>query len=282
MLVFHSSYKDNAEAAAVLLPPGSDCLLLSQADPSVYTSDSAAPSPSSWYWPLGEEEEMDLPCVIVSRLSFIFSAAPDARLTATLERIHWLSNPHRLLPSQDDRSRSDHHCGLGHRQHPPLPPLRPGSLLECLHLSPSDLPVPLLVSTVSSSVREPVLTTLRWACAPQGPAPHVLQPSRLHARGWPWSKCIETPPFECAYKIRTSHLQVKQLYTVPLVLKGLSETAQGITDLKRLSKVVSAGSALSDEVGARLAAQDVAIVSLYGSTETGFVRGPASVIQAFC
>ncbi|KAK4964061.1 hypothetical protein LTR66_012495 [Elasticomyces elasticus] len=60
-------------------------------------------------------------------------------------------------------------------------------------------------------------------------------------------------------------------FTVPYVLKLLSESRQGIEALKTCSEVVSSGSTLSDELGNRLIEEGVNVEILFAGTEPGMV-----------
>lgn len=63
--------------------------------------------------------------------------------------------------------------------------------------------------------------------------------------------------------------EVQQFYAVPYVLKLLAETDEGMQLLRRFDLVTSAGSACPTDVGDRLVADGVHLVSNYGATEVG-------------
>ncbi|KAL8281447.1 hypothetical protein RQP46_006131 [Phenoliferia psychrophenolica] len=63
--------------------------------------------------------------------------------------------------------------------------------------------------------------------------------------------------------------QPETLFAVPMVYKQLSESAEGVARLREFEACFFAGSAMADEVGNKLVAEGVHLVTFYGSTETG-------------
>ncbi|EJD50787.1 L-aminoadipate-semialdehyde dehydrogenase [Auricularia subglabra TFB-10046 SS5] len=62
---------------------------------------------------------------------------------------------------------------------------------------------------------------------------------------------------------------VRQCYAVPYVIKLLAETEEGVRALSSFDVVSYAGAALPDDLGDRLTASGVNLLSIYGTTETG-------------
>ncbi|KAF7293216.1 L-aminoadipate-semialdehyde dehydrogenase [Mycena chlorophos] len=62
---------------------------------------------------------------------------------------------------------------------------------------------------------------------------------------------------------------VTQCYAVPYVIKLLAETAEGLAALRSFDIVGFAGAAVPDDLGDRLVAAGVSLLSVYGTTETG-------------
>ncbi|KAK7031412.1 L-aminoadipate-semialdehyde dehydrogenase [Favolaschia claudopus] len=62
---------------------------------------------------------------------------------------------------------------------------------------------------------------------------------------------------------------VKQCYAVPYVIKLLGETPEGVKALASFDFVGYAGAAVPDDLGTRLVAEGVNLLSIYGTTETG-------------
>ncbi|KAH7098977.1 L-aminoadipate-semialdehyde dehydrogenase [Auriculariales sp. MPI-PUGE-AT-0066] len=62
---------------------------------------------------------------------------------------------------------------------------------------------------------------------------------------------------------------VRQCYAVPYVIKLLAETEEGTRALASFDVVSYAGAALPDDLGDRLTAAGVKLLSIYGTTETG-------------
>ncbi|KAJ7281917.1 L-aminoadipate-semialdehyde dehydrogenase [Mycena rebaudengoi] len=62
---------------------------------------------------------------------------------------------------------------------------------------------------------------------------------------------------------------VKQCFAVPYVIKLLGETPEGVTALASFDLVGYAGAAVPDDLGDRLVAAGVNLISIYGTTETG-------------
>ncbi|KAF8190422.1 hypothetical protein K438DRAFT_1971284 [Mycena galopus ATCC 62051] len=69
---------------------------------------------------------------------------------------------------------------------------------------------------------------------------------------------------------------VTQCFAVPYVIKLLGETPEGVTALASFDLVGYAGAAVPDDLGTRLVAAGVNLLSIYGTTETG---GP--VIESY-
>ncbi|KAJ7257959.1 L-aminoadipate-semialdehyde dehydrogenase [Mycena haematopus] len=62
---------------------------------------------------------------------------------------------------------------------------------------------------------------------------------------------------------------VKQCFAVPYVIKLLGETQEGVAALASFDLVGYAGAAVPDDLGTRLVAAGVNLLSIYGTTETG-------------
>ncbi|CAN8105946.1 unnamed protein product [Discula destructiva] len=69
--------------------------------------------------------------------------------------------------------------------------------------------------------------------------------------------------------IRASPTRPVQHFAVPYVLKLLAETEEGIRTLAEFEAVSFAGAAVPDDLGDRLVAAGVPLISFYGTTETG-------------
>ncbi|GBE77228.1 putative three-domain protein [Sparassis crispa] len=69
--------------------------------------------------------------------------------------------------------------------------------------------------------------------------------------------------------IKASPARCRQCFAVPYVIKLLGETEEGTRALADFDIVVFSGAALPDDLGERLTAAGVNLVSIYGTTETG-------------
>ncbi|KAH8824644.1 L-aminoadipate-semialdehyde dehydrogenase [Flagelloscypha sp. PMI_526] len=70
-------------------------------------------------------------------------------------------------------------------------------------------------------------------------------------------------------KVLEASPDVRQCYAVPYVIKLLGETEEGIKAMKSFDVIGYAGAALPDDLGDRLTAAGVNLLSIYGTTETG-------------
>lgn len=69
--------------------------------------------------------------------------------------------------------------------------------------------------------------------------------------------------------INTSPTPPLQHFAVPYVIKLLGETEEGVASMLKMEAVSFAGAALPDDLGDRLVAAGVPLISQYGATETG-------------